>query len=508
MSASATGTQKTTRATVITVSLVALVLAVMSLESMPAIALPVIQRELHITPAKGALLVAFQPLMVMLATPLVGKLADLYGGRRVLPFTVGFVVLGATISATGFSYSVMIVGTILQGIGFGVLPLSFALLRTVLPPERMKDGVGAITGVSILGSGIGAVLAGPVSNGLSWHWIFGLPAIASALVGLASWLLVPSTPVHRGAGRSKLDWAGLVTFTLTQVILLISLASVPKMGWLSWRTGVAFALVLAFATGWALIERRVERRAREPFISLRMLRSNGMWGATVVSLVVGTGSSIGLFAIPQIIMLPKRSGIGLGGSLTQTGLYLLPMILSTLVASPVGALLDRWISSRGVIAVGLLITTASVASLIWLHSRPWQLMLMTGVTGIGYGFASTGMYNAAVAAVAAGETGIATGLNTTARSVGTAIGSLIAGAIITTNISPVTKLPGPAGFVTAFAVGAAVLLVGVAVTATLPSRRRLGSPAAASQAAASPTAVQVPVADQAEAPTLPSIAPA
>ena len=133
------------RAIAMTVALAALVLANAILETMPGLALPVIQPALGITPAAGGLLIAALTLVAAISTPIIGKLGDAFGPRRILFGTTAIVIVGAVLSGIGASYPLMIVGEALQGLGAGLLSLTFTLVRSELPERWVKGVVGGVT---------------------------------------------------------------------------------------------------------------------------------------------------------------------------------------------------------------------------------------------------------------------------------------------------------------------------------------------------------------------------
>ncbi|PKW19180.1 MFS transporter [Saccharopolyspora spinosa] len=441
-----------------------LVIAISALESMPLSALPLIQRELGLTPAQAGLLSTTLILTAAVAGPIVGRFGDLYGGRGVLLVIIWCVVVGGVVSAFAASFPVMLIGQLLQGFGFGFLPLSFALLRNSFPAAGMSVGIGLITGLYTVGGAAGVLGAGPLADALSRQWMFLLPTALVVLAGVLAPFTLPRTRV-KGAGR--VDWVGAVLLAALLSALMLGLSSGPQGGAAFW---MLLGAVVVLGVCWVLVERRV----RDPLIDLSMLGKPGMWSSCLISAVLGAGYGVMYFLIPQLVVLPPAvAGFGLGASMTDLSVYLLPSVLVAIVIGPASGYLVRKVGSRTTIVAGLLITSAGALMAIWWHSSPWQIVVILLLsTGIGVGVASTALYTGTVEAVTAEETGIATGINLVARSIGAAVGVQIVAVLLTAMSEPVTKLPKESAFQLGFALSAGAVLLALTVSYAVPSRAR------------------------------------
>jgi len=455
-----------TRAVLMAIALAALILVNAILETVLALALPVIQADLRITPAAGGLLIAALTLTAAISTPIVGKLGDAFGPRRILLVTMALVVVGAVLSGTGLSYPTMIVGEMLQGLGAGVLSLTFTLVRSQLPGKWVKSVAGAMTAMYVLGATVNLMLVGPVSTLLSWHWLFGLPAVLGTAAAIAAWWLAPSTPRANSVARPRIGWPGALSFAAFLVALILAIESIPQMGLATVGSAVMLVLVAALGVGWFV----VEQRGRVPFVPLTMIRRRGIWTANAAALVQGIGSVVCTILMPQLITLPRQSGIGLGGSLTEVGLYLLPSCVAGIIGTLLGGVAGQWLGSRTVIAIGTVLQLLGTLGLIVQHGDLWQLLLLTVLFGFGTGSASAAMYNLAISASSSHETGLSTGLSNLTRAVGITLGSVVSTTILTASVAPGSQLPTPFGFVVAFMVSVGVLVVGVVLAFLIPAQ--------------------------------------
>ncbi|MFE4668807.1 MFS transporter [Streptomyces sp. NPDC056716] len=456
------------------------------LDSMLLPALPVIQAALTLTTAEGALLLSSIAITASLAVPLVGSLADRYGGRRML-LAVGCAgVAGASLSALTQSFPLLIAALAIQGIGTAVLPLGFVIVRENFPEQKRSFGIGLLVGLFSFGGGVGVVLAGPIAENLSWRWIFGLPAIVIGTATLIAYWIMPRTAPSPGgaaldgtAGKSpdtsadSIDWTGAALLAATLFCLTFALSKVSDWGWSSPLVLGLFAAFPALGALWVRVELRVEN----PIVNVRFLRRPAVLSGTLAALVLGLGYAVSVLSIPQIVLAPEQSGYGLGGTITDTGLYMLPAALVSVLVGPLAGLLCRRLGSRTVLTAGLVIATAALVFAAYRHSEPWHLILLVVLLGVGAAMSGTALYNGTVESVEPKDTGAATGINFIARSVGILLGVQIAAAIISRYAegSPI-PVPTDASYTNTFLAGGAITALAILLAWRVPGRGTATSP--------------------------------
>ncbi len=459
--------------------LAVLAVAVGALENVPIPVLPLLQHELSLNTSQAALLTTALVLSGSVTGPITAKLADIHGGRRMLLVMTWIIVAGAGISAFADSLPVMLAGQILQGIGVGILPVAFTLVREYVQ-ERMALAVGLVTGPFIAGTGLGIVAAGPIADAMGRRWVFLLPTLLVGALAVTARFALPrrKSPVALRAGRESLDWPGALLLAAALGALTFNLSRIPRTGWLSLESLVLFGVTLVTGACWVA----VERRTASPLIDLRLLGRRGVWSSVVVAGVLGAGSAVPAYLFPQLLAMPSETaGFGFTASTSQVSLYLFPAYLCAMFVGPLSGQLVRWFGSRLVVAAALGVTAAGLLfAAIW-HTAPWHVVLSLIVAvGIGVGTAGTALYAGTIASVEPADTGVASSVNMVARGIGAAIGVQISAAALSSRTDPDTQLPTEGSFQFGFLLAAVLAVLPLAIVAFMPGRAsKTGEPEAA-----------------------------
>ncbi|MEV0184632.1 MFS transporter [Streptomyces sp. NPDC050625] len=435
--------------------------ALMQAASVPT--LPVIQAEFQTTQTSATWTLTAFLLTSSIATPILGRLGDAFGKRRVLLAGLAAVVIGCLLASASQSIGMMIGARAIQGLGGGMVPLAFAIVRDELPAERVVGAIAALSAMISAGFATGIVVAGIITAHLGFRMLFLLPAIFTALTWLAVLQLIPNSretvPV-----RLPLLPAALLAAWLSTLLLGVSYA--PRWGWTSPRLLAFAAATAALATGWGW----VEWRASVPMIDLRLMKMRGVWTANLVALMTGMASFGAFPFFPQFNQTPPEAGYGFGVSVVVAGYLLLPASAMSAVAGGVSPWIARRIGSRGAIVAGGLISACALASAALLHDEMWQVAVATALTGLGSGIVFTCLANAVVAAVPPEQTGVATGTNANLRTIGGAVGSGVMATILAAHLQP-SGYSSEAGYTNGFLFLAIVCLT-TAACGSLISRDR------------------------------------
>ncbi|MEU1785284.1 MFS transporter [Streptomyces sparsogenes] len=433
-----------------------LALALGTLQSVVEPALPLLQRELGVSPAEGALVGNTLLITGAVVAPVAGKLGDRYGGKRVLIRLMAVVSAGGLLAGLAPNLPVLLLGQVLQGVMVGALPLSFILVRKHLPPGASQLAIGVVMALFTGGGMVGTLFAGPIAEGLSWHWMFALPTFAIIATTSVLTRLMPHDPPS--PSDERIDWPGMVLLSGTLLTFMLGLVKMTGAGLPPLAVGAIAVAVAALATGWVV----VERQAASPMVDLGMLAKPAMWHSCVLTLVITAGFGMVAFLLPQLFAV-SADGYGFAADTTDIGLFLLPGAVAGAVSDSVGGIAARRFGLRTVLIVGAVVTAGTMAALVSLHTAEWQLVLAKVLAAIGAGLGTTALLTRTATAVGTGDTGIATGLLVVTRVIGVAVGSQVAGAILDAGADSMTGRPAESAFVTGFAVAGLVAALSLLV---------------------------------------------
>jgi EmrB/QacA subfamily drug resistance transporter len=438
------------------------------LQSLILPVLPTIQHSLHTSQADVTWVLTMYLLSASIFTPIIGRLGDMWGKQHMLLVALAGLASGCVVSALAGSIWVMILGRAVQGIGGGLIPLSFGIIRDEFPRRNIPGAVGALAALSAAIGGFGLVIAGPIVSALSYRWMFWIPAILMVLSIIAAKFVVPESPV-RIAGR--VNWVATGLFSLWLAALLLGLSEGPEWGWGSPRIIGLLTTAGIVAAVWVV----VEQRSSCPLIDMRMMRVPVVWTANLVALLIGVGMYATFAFLPQLLQTPKSSGYGFGTTVTVSGLVLLPQCLVMFVAGMSCGRLTLRYGAKTVLVTGALLDVIPFVMLVVARSELWEIVVALGIMGAGFGLTYTAMSTLIVQGVPADQTGVASGMNANIRTIGGAIGAAAMTSVVTATAHN-GSLPTDAGYTRGFLL-LALASVGAAGAALLvPGKLRTPSP--------------------------------
>lgn len=435
------------------------------LQSLVAPALRTIQVGLSTTESSATWVLTSFLLSAAVATPILGRLGDVYGKRGMMLVALAGLAVGCTIDGLSSSLGLMITGRVVQGLGGGVFPLAFGIIRDELPPERVPGSIGLLSALLGLGAGLGVVLSGVIVEALNFHYLFWctLAVVLAALAGTA--LLVPAAP---GRAPGRVNWTGAALMSAGLSAVLIGVSRTSAWGWSSLRT---IGLLLGGAAVLALWIGN-ERRSADPLVDMRVMAIRGVWTTNLLAVLLGAGTFTAFVLIPQFAQASSSGGYGFDATVTEAGAMLLPFSLVMLFVGSFAGRIERRVGSKASAATGTAFALLAFILLLSEHEATVPMLVASALLGVGIGLAFAAMANLVVQAVPPTHTGVATGMNTVARSVGGAFGAQVAATFLTA--SAVAGEPGIAGYNDAFRMGIVALILGLLVIALHPGRGARG----------------------------------
>jgi EmrB/QacA subfamily drug resistance transporter len=438
-------------------------------QSLVAPALPDIQHALGTSVDSVSWVLTAYLLSASIATPLIGRLGDIYGKERLLVIILVVFCGALVVSALATTLPVMLIGRVGQGAAGGIFPLAFGIIRDEFPRERVAGGIGLMSALLGVGGGAGVVLAGPIVEHLSYHYLFWLPLIVLVPATIAIHIFVPESPIKV---PGKVNWTGATLMSFGLGAVLIAVSETPTWHWLSPKTLTLFGIGAVLLVLWV----RSEMRSDAPLVDMRMMRIRGVWTTNAVAFLLGFGMYSSFILIPEYVETPEHLGYGFGASVTGAGLFLLPSTLTMLVVGAQTGRLEKRFGSKPPLLAGALLAMVSYFMLTFAREEPWQVYLAAAILGAGIGLAFAAMVNLIIENVGPGETGIATGMNTVTRTVGGAFGGSATASVLASTVTG--GYPTDHGYTIAFALCAAALALGSLVGLLVPQRRTVDAFAA------------------------------
>ncbi|NRQ35167.1 MFS transporter [Nonomuraea sp. NN258] len=419
--------------------------------TMIAVALPAVSHDLHLPYGGENALVTVYLIAMSCLLPIAGKLGDRYGRRQTILAGLALFFLASLGGTIAGNLPLLVAFRALQAAGGALLlPNGMALLRDVVPPERLGKTLGLVGVSAPLAAAAGPTLGSMLLGLTGWRGVFGVNLVLLLVPVAAGWLILPRGAPRRAVGGfdalgSLLLCGVLVTFT---ELLGLPGSGLAVAGW-----AVAFAVTLT------LFLIRVHRHP-DPVVAPRLFRSPGFTAASIGTLLSNVVMYGALLALPSLMAQRWAP--------TTTGAVLSAMLAAVALLTPLGGwLVDRF-EPRLMATAGFVVAGASLAPICFAGAAltPLQLSLCLAACGIGLGLANPALQLVSIRAVDPAETGMAGGVGATARY----LGSITCSALLA---GPLAAAVHQGGFGPPFLTFTAAALLGTAAMALTYRRTRM-----------------------------------
>jgi EmrB/QacA subfamily drug resistance transporter len=439
------------------------------------VALPVIQRDLHLSTAGLEWIVSGYILVFASLLLAGGRLADVYGRRRL--FAIGLIIFTVASFVAGLAGSadVLVAARAVQGLGAALLtPTTLAIISATYPDPRERNmAVGVWSAVGALALALGPLLGGLISDHLSWGWIFFINVpVGIATLALGLWAISES---RESSAPRRLDMPGVVLSSVALFGLTYSLIEGHDRGWTS--PIILGGFLLAATLGLAFVWR--EQHTAEPMVAMGLFRERVFSGGLIALIMWG----FGIFGIYFFTSLYLQNVLGF--SPTEAGAAFVPMALLMAAGAIASEGVARRIGAYRSVGLAMALMAAGIASvsLLGADATFWQLMPSFAAIGIGGGL-TVPLTATVLSAMPRDEAGVASGIFNASREVSGLLGITVIGAILTARQGEALRSghsPVDA-FLSGYQLGllvAAVLVAAGGVAAYLGLRTARGSETAA-----------------------------
>jgi MFS family permease len=448
--------------------IVGLAMAVTTLSLLQTLVVPVMstiaaQLDASLT-AVGWVLTA-NLLSAAVLTPVLGRMGDVYGKRRVMLGILGLILAGTVLALVTTSLPVLIFARVLQGASYGLFPLSMGVLRDSIPSNRLPQSMAMVSATLGVGGVIGLLGAGLLTRGGGdYHRPFWVGLVFTVVALVICYLTLPKAAPTAARPSTSVDWLGAVILGVGLVLLLLPIAEGEDWGWGSPATIGCFIGALVVLAGWLVAEGRI----KQPLARPALLSARGVMIPNLVGLCTGFGLYAAFLGITDFVESPTHpAGYGFTASvLAASAVYLLPGGVLGVIAAPfIGQFVHR-VGAYPAMVLGGSAGFIGFIGLTVLHSRTWMWIVLGSLVQLAVTFGFATLPAALIGSVAPADTGVANSVNSIARSVGSAVASALIVAVLTGNISKATGLPSESAFELILILGAAafalVIVLGLA----------------------------------------------
>ncbi len=440
--------------------------------SLGAPLLPSIADAMHVSLATAQWILTAALLAGGLATPIMGHLADGPRQRTVVLTTLVILIAGSVLAVFAPTFAILVLARGLQGVGFGVVPVTMAIARRHQSAPVAARTVATLSVTTAVGVGLGYPLSGLLDSEFGYRAAFWLGVgVASAALIMAVRYLPRGGGYVEGSGGLDVWSAVLMCVSLSGLLLVAS--DGQQLGWTSPAVLAGGPISLLLGAAWI----RRELRSAEPLVDFRVAAHRSVLTADISTLLVSASMYLYLPIVIDIVQTPPDHGVGLGESVLVAGFVLVPMSACTLATSMSFSRLAGLIGQHLMLPAGCLVFATTMVFFTFAHDALWQAFVSMALLGVGCGLSWAAMPRMIVSTVAPSQTGHAMGLYQLLRGIGMALGSALAGVLLGAFTPAGAALPTVGGYQTALLTGAALCVTTAIVSyvlpgATLPWRTR------------------------------------
>ncbi|AWR93738.1 MFS transporter [Acidianus brierleyi] len=408
-----------------------MLLIVNYVETMVIPALPTIESDFSISATLAGWVTSAYMIVAAATSPLMGKLADTYGKKKMYVIAIGFYIVA--VSLAGFSPNIwfLLGARAIQGVGFSIFPIAIAIITDLFPREKVAFAQAILSAILGIGPALGLLVGSYVVEDLGWPYAFHTAAILSIIVFAASVAYLPHTG-HRV--KEKVDYGGATLIGLATVMVLVYITEGPTLGWLAINN---LALLISGLVLYGVFI-AYEQRVKEPLLRLDLFKIRNFAVANIVGLVSGIGMFMVFIFMVYYSQLPRPYGLGL--SIIESGLLMSPVAFGMVIFGPLFGRLMPKIGPKPVLISGSIISALSYFMLLVNRATPVDLLEAGFVSSIGLVAVILPLVNMVALSLPDEYRTTGMGMNTMLRTLGGSAGPVAATVLMDSYQDPVIMM--------------------------------------------------------------------
>ncbi|HXS60818.1 MAG TPA: MFS transporter [Candidatus Sulfopaludibacter sp.] len=436
-------------ATLVILSLIGL--TVMYIETMVSPAIPDFISDFKISYNVAPWILTAYLVVAVVMTPIMGRLSDLYGRKRVL--LIGLIIYAIGTFAAGFATNIyfMLIARAVEGVGIGIFPVAVAIVRNQSSEEKLAFNQGIITSMFATGAVIGLAAGGMIIHYFGWRSTFFtiMPLVILLIILVIRFIHDSNSENIRNNGNyddsgeisttnSKIDIKGALVFSIGIISILLIITNLEgKMSFANWFVIGSLSIIGCISLiSFAFIENKI----KSPLIDLKLIANKVLLSANILRMIAGLFMFMILNTMPILIRNPKP--IGFGESSINTASIIVPfMIAYLLIGVSSGFILSRLGNIR-VIIIGSLICIVGFTNLLFFFHNLVTLLSGLAILGIGSQLLHQGAININLVSTPKNQTGISFGISNVFYLMGSAIGPTIVGMYMQANQTSINGIVG------------------------------------------------------------------
>ena len=403
-------------------------------ETMVIPAVPTLQKDFTTTSSDVAWITSAFLIVGSAVSPLLGKLGDSYGKKKMFLVALAFYTAG--VGLAGFSPSIyfLIGARAVQGIGFAIIPLALGIIAETFPKERIATAQGVVSATFAIGSAMGLIVGSYIVQNAGWQWAFHSAFVLSIVLFAVIWLFLPTGSTGT---RAHVDYETVVLLMAGISLILLYLTEGPYEGWYSTYDVAALVAGFALTVGFFVAE---SRRAN-PLIQLQLLKIRNVLVANGIGVLSGIGMFMLFFAVVYYAYYPPPYGLGL--NIQSVGFTMGPATIVMLAAGPGLGRLTARAGPKPTMILGALVAMAGFGLFLFDRGSTTDVMIATAVSLTGAVGVIIPIVNMVSISLPRENVATGLGLNTMLRNIGGAIGPVVATTILSTYYVTVNTPFGP-----------------------------------------------------------------